>query len=125
MVIHDLGAEATDIERLRITGFIWRRVGSTRYRDEGVICYIDDSSDHRYGTFVYRVWTYSDIMTWSIARLKHRDDDKEDVVWDNGETYTLHEIIPALTRGGYHGAKQIASYMMKCCDLEKESKNEE
>jgi len=63
MVIHNLGAEDTDIEHLRITGFIWRDVGSSRYHDEEVICYIDDSSDHRYGTFVYRVWTWSDVMT--------------------------------------------------------------
>ena len=64
-------------------------------------------------------------MTWSIARLEHRDDDREAVVvWCNGKTYTLREIIPALTRGGYHGAKQIASYMMKHCDLEKEKNDE-
>jgi hypothetical protein len=62
----------------------------------------------------------ADVMTWSIARLEHRDDDKEDVnAWGNGETYTLREVIPALTRGGYHGAKQIASYMMKHYGLEK------
>jgi len=54
------------------------------------------------------------------------DNNKESVVIQtNGETYTLREIIPALTRGGYHGAKQIASYMMKHSDLEKEVSNDQ
>ena len=107
MVIHNLGAEATDIEHLRTSWFIWREVGSTGYPDVSAIRYIDDSSDHRYGTLVYRVGRGA----WRIVRIECGGGDKKAV---------LHEIIPALAKGGYHGAKQIASYMMKRCDLEKE-----
>ena len=122
MVIHDLGAEATYIEHLRTSWFIWREVGSTGYPDVSVIRYVDDSSDHRHGTIVYQVGGGA----WRIARIEYGDDGKDTVlVWCNGKTYTLHEIIPALVRGGYHGAKQIASYMMKHYDLEKERSDED
>lgn len=121
MVIHNLGAEATDTECLRTSGFVWRETGSDWYPDVSVIRYIDGSSDHRYGTLVYQVGSEA----WRIARLGCVDDDKETVVIQtNGKTYTLHEIIPALTTGGYHGAKRIASYMMKHCGLEKEDTDE-
>ena len=64
MVIHDLGAEATYIEHLRTSWFIWREVGSTGYPDVSVIRYVDDSSDHRHGTIVYQVGGGA----WRIAR---------------------------------------------------------
>ena len=120
MVIHNLGAEATNIEHLRITGYVWRKVGSTRYHGEEVICYIDDSSEHRYGTFVHQIGIWPEVKTWRIARLEHKDDNKEVVdAWSNNEDYTLSEVIRALSRGGYHGGEQIAKYMMKHYDLEK------
>lgn len=126
MVIHDLGAEATDIEHLRTSWFIWREVGSTGYPDVSVIRYIDDSSDHRYGTFVHQIGIWPEVKTWRIAQLEHKDDNKEVVdAWSNNEDYTLPEVIRALSRGGYHGGEQIASYMMKHCDLEKEKNDED
>lgn len=122
MVIHDLGAEATDIEHLRITGFIRREVGSTGYPDVSVVRYIDDSSDHRYGTLVYQVGSGA----WRIVRIEYGGGDKRAIgARVNGRDYSPHEIIPALVRGGYHGAKQIASYMMKHYDLEKEENDED
>ena len=122
MVIHNLGAEATDIEHLRTSWFIWREVGSTGYPDVSAIRYIDDSSDHRYGTLVYRVGRGA----WRIVRIECGGDDKKAVgARVNGRDYSLHEIIPALAKGGYHGAKQIASYMMKHYGLEKEKNNED
>lgn len=121
MIIHDLGAEATDIEQLRISWFIWREVGSTGYPDVSVIRYIDDSSDHRYGTLVYQAGSGA----WRIVRIEYGADNKRTVMGQiNGRDYSLHEIIPALSRGGYHGAKQIASYMMKHYGSE-EKKNDE
>ena len=86
------------------------------------IRYIDDSSDHRYGTLVYRVGSGA----WRIVRIKGGGGgDKRAVIGQvNGRDYSLHEIIPALSRGGYHGAKQIASYMMKHYGLEKEDSDD-
>ena len=122
MIIHDLGAEATDIEQLRISGLIWREVGSAGYPDVSVIRYIDDSSDHRYGTLVYQAGSEA----WRIVRFEYGGCDKKAVgARINGRDYSLREVIPALTKGGYHGAKQIASYMMKHCDLEKEKNDED
>lgn len=117
MVIHDLGTESTDIEHLRTSWFIWREVGSTRYPDVSVIRYIDDSSDHRYGTLVYQ----GGMGLGVLFGLNTGGGDKRAVgARVNGRDYSLHETIPALVRGGYHGAKQIASYMMKHYSLEKE-----
>lgn len=59
MVIHNLGAEATDIEHLQMTGLIWRDIDVIRYPDVSVIRYIDGDSDHRYDTFVYMMKHYS------------------------------------------------------------------
>ena len=120
MVIHDLGAEATDIEHLRTVWLIRTDIDVVEYSDVSVIRYIDDSSDHRYGTFVYQIGIWPEVKTWRIARLEHKDDNKEVVdAWSNNEDYTLPEVIRALGRGGYHGGEQIAKYMMKHYDLEK------
>jgi hypothetical protein len=122
MIIHDLGAEATDIEHLRTVWLIRTDIDVVKYSDVSVIRYIDDSSDHRYGTFVYQVGGGG---AWRIARIERGSSNKELVVTQKSDkVYALHEVIPALVRGGYHGARQIASYMMKHCDLEKEKNDE-
>ena len=121
MVIHDLGAEATDLEHLRTAGLIWTDIDVVKYSDVSVIRYIDDSSDHRYGTFVYQVGGGA----WRIARIERGSSNKKLVVTQkSNKVYVLHEVIPALARGGYHGARQIASYMMKHHSLEKEENDE-
>lgn len=121
MVIHNLGAEATDIEHLRMAWLIRTDIDAVKCSDVSVIRYIDDSSDHRYGTFVYQV----EGGAWRIARIECGSSNKELVVTQkSNKVYALHEVIPALAKCGYHGAKQIASYMMKHCDLEKEESDD-
>ena len=118
MVIHNLGVEATDIEHLRTVWLIRTDIDVVKYSDVSVIRYIDDSSDHRYGTFVYQVGGGA----WRIARIERGSSNKELVVTQKSDkVYAPHEVIPALARGGYHGARQIASYMMKHFGLEKEA----
>jgi hypothetical protein len=122
MIIHNLGAETTYIEHLRTTWLIRTDIDVVEYSDVSAIRYIDDSSDHRYGTFVYRVGGGA----WRIARIERGSSNKELVVTQKSDkVYALHEVIPALARGGYHGAKQIASYMMKHYGLEKEISDED
>lgn len=117
MIIHDLGAEATDIEHLRTAWLIRTDIDVVEYSDVSVIRYIDDSSDHRYGTFVYQVGGGA----WRIARIERGSSNKKLVVTQKSDkVYALHEVIPALAKGGYHGARQIANYMMKHYGLEKE-----
>lgn len=121
MTIHDLGAEATDIEHLQMTWLIRTDIDVVEYSDVSVIRCIDNSSDHRYGTFVYWVGGGA----WRIARIERGSSNKEHVIAQKSDkVYALHEVIPALAKGGYHGAKQIASYMMKHYDLEKEENDE-
>lgn len=122
MVVHNLGAEATDIEHLRTAWLIRTDIDVVEYSDVSVIRYIDDSSDHRYGTFVYQVGGGA----WRIARIERGSSNKELVVTQkSNKVYVLHEVIPALAKGGYHGAKQIASYMMKHYGLEKEDSDDQ
>lgn len=122
MVIHNLGAEATDIEHLRTAGLIRTDIDVVKYSDVSVIRYIDDGSDYRYGTFVYQVGGGA----WRIARIERGSSNKELVVTQKSDkVYALHEVIPALAKGGYHGAKQIASYMMKHYGLEKETSDDQ
>lgn len=122
MVIHNLGAEATDIERLRTAWLIRTDIDVVKYSDVSVIRYIDDSSEHRYGTLVYQVGGGA----WRIARIERGSSNKKLVVIQKSDkVYALHEVITALVRGGYHGAKQIAGYMMKHYSSEKEENDED
>lgn len=110
MVIHNLGAEATDIEHLRMAWLIRTDIDVVKYSDVSVIRYIDDSSNHRYGTFVYQVGGGA----WRIARIERGSSNKKLVVIQKSDkVYAPHEIIPALVRGGYHGAKQIIGYLRR------------